>query len=157
MRRSFSNVHLGTYLINVARGKHLVEEDPYQALIKDSFPGAMLDVYRTEPLPNSSVSGLIQGITMTPHIGKRTTRKLLLPQLMGEYKTDKRKTESVNLVDRVKRLLSMKWKLHSTILCPTEFFKNVFAINAIEYAAKLGEKYQADLIFFNVLNPSGLP
>jgi nucleotide-binding universal stress UspA family protein len=37
-----------------------------------------------------------------------------------------------------------------TILCPTDFSE--CSLNAIEYASKLGEKYQADLILFHVLN-----
>jgi len=37
-----------------------------------------------------------------------------------------------------------------TILCPTDFSE--CSLNAIEYAAKLGEKYQANLILFHVLN-----
>jgi nucleotide-binding universal stress UspA family protein len=37
-----------------------------------------------------------------------------------------------------------------TILCPTDFSE--CSLNAIEYAAKLGEKYHADLILFHVLN-----
>lgn len=36
------------------------------------------------------------------------------------------------------------------ILCPTDFSE--CSLNAIEYAAKLGEKYQAVLILFHVLN-----
>jgi nucleotide-binding universal stress UspA family protein len=41
-------------------------------------------------------------------------------------------------------------KTSFTILCPTDFSE--CSLNAIEYAAKLGEKYQADLILFHVLN-----
>jgi len=37
-----------------------------------------------------------------------------------------------------------------TILCPTDFSE--CSLNAIEYASKLGEKYQANLILFHVLN-----
>jgi nucleotide-binding universal stress UspA family protein len=36
------------------------------------------------------------------------------------------------------------------ILCPTDFSE--CSLNAIEYAARLGEKYQAQLILFHVLN-----
>ncbi|WP_339865174.1 universal stress protein [uncultured Algoriphagus sp.] len=36
------------------------------------------------------------------------------------------------------------------ILCPTDFSE--CSLNAIEYAAKMGEKYKADLILFHVLN-----
>jgi nucleotide-binding universal stress UspA family protein len=41
-------------------------------------------------------------------------------------------------------------KTSFTILCPTDFSE--CSLNAIEYASKLGEKYQADLILFHVLN-----
>jgi nucleotide-binding universal stress UspA family protein len=37
-----------------------------------------------------------------------------------------------------------------SILCPTDFSE--CSLNTIEYAAKLGEKYHADLILFHVLN-----
>lgn len=37
-----------------------------------------------------------------------------------------------------------------TILCPTDFSE--CSLNAIEYASRLGEKYQARLILFHVLN-----
>jgi nucleotide-binding universal stress UspA family protein len=37
-----------------------------------------------------------------------------------------------------------------TILCPTDFSE--CSLNAIEYASRLGEKYQANLILFHVLN-----
>lgn len=37
-----------------------------------------------------------------------------------------------------------------TILCPIDF--SVCALNALEYAAKIGEKYKAKLIVFHVLN-----
>jgi nucleotide-binding universal stress UspA family protein len=37
---------------------------------------------------------------------------------------------------------------HFKILCPTDFSE--CSLNAIEYAAKLGEQYQADLILFHV-------
>ena len=37
-----------------------------------------------------------------------------------------------------------------TILCPIDFSE--CALNALEYAAKIGEKYKAKLIVFHVLN-----
>jgi nucleotide-binding universal stress UspA family protein len=37
-----------------------------------------------------------------------------------------------------------------TILCPIDFSE--CALNALEYAAKIGEKYKAKLIIFHVLN-----
>lgn len=46
-------------------------------------------------------------------------------------------------------------KTNFTILCPTDFSE--CSLNAIEYAAKLGEKYKADLILFHVLNKTDYP
>ncbi len=42
---------LGAYVINVARGPHLVEDDLLAAVRDGQIAGATLDVFRTEPLP----------------------------------------------------------------------------------------------------------
>ena len=41
----------GAYVINVARGAHLVEEDLLALIDSGHVAGATLDVFRTEPLP----------------------------------------------------------------------------------------------------------
>ena len=41
----------GGYVINVARGAHLVDEDLIALLDSGHLAGAALDVFRTEPLP----------------------------------------------------------------------------------------------------------
>ena len=40
-----------SYLMNLARGVHLVEPDLLKALDSGKLKGAMLDVYSREPLP----------------------------------------------------------------------------------------------------------
>jgi glyoxylate/hydroxypyruvate reductase A len=50
-RATFALLPRGAYLINVARGQHLVEEDLLAALASGRLSGACLDVFCTEPLP----------------------------------------------------------------------------------------------------------
>ncbi|MEO1250364.1 MAG: glyoxylate/hydroxypyruvate reductase A [Pseudomonadota bacterium] len=57
----------GAYLINAARGGHLVEEDLIPALESGSLLGATLDVFRTEPLPEDHPFWSRKAITITPH------------------------------------------------------------------------------------------
>ncbi len=98
----FSKCNPGTYLINVARGKHLVEEDLIAALDKGELSGAMLDVYRVEPLPKSHPFWEDSRITMTPHIASVTNPKAAAPQLMENINRIKENREVLNLVDRTK-------------------------------------------------------
>lgn len=98
----FSKCNPGTYLINVARGKHLVEEDLIEALNKGQLSGAMLDVYRTEPLPESHPFWEDPRITLTPHIASVTNPKAASPQLIENMKRVKYNEPLLNLVDRMK-------------------------------------------------------
>ena len=49
--RTFAKLARGAYLINVARGAHLVDEDLLDALASGQIAAATLDVFREEPLP----------------------------------------------------------------------------------------------------------
>lgn len=62
----------GTFLINVARGKHLAEEDLIPALDQGFLSGALLDVYRVEPLPQDHPFWEESRIQLTPHIASVT-------------------------------------------------------------------------------------
>ncbi|MFK7892647.1 MAG: 2-hydroxyacid dehydrogenase [Granulosicoccus sp.] len=57
----------GAFLINVARGAHLVEEDLLTSLDTGQLSGAMLDVFQTEPLPQTHPFWVHPRITVTPH------------------------------------------------------------------------------------------
>lgn len=65
---TFSALPTGAYLINVGRGKHLVEADLLSALDSGQIAGACLDVFDTEPLPNDHPFWSHPGIIVTPHI-----------------------------------------------------------------------------------------
>ncbi len=65
---TFSALPTGAYLINVGRGKHLVEADLLSALDSGRIAGACLDVFDTEPLPIDHPFWSHPRIIITPHI-----------------------------------------------------------------------------------------
>jgi glyoxylate/hydroxypyruvate reductase A len=83
-RENLSKLRPGGYLINVARGAHLVETDLLALLDSGHLAGATLDVFREEPLPAQHPFWNHPKITMTPHIAARTLRDLTLAQIAGK-------------------------------------------------------------------------
>ncbi len=59
---------LGGFLVNVGRGKVVVEEDLIRALSDGTLQGAALDVFEREPLPEDSPLWGIPNLIITPHI-----------------------------------------------------------------------------------------
>jgi glyoxylate/hydroxypyruvate reductase A len=66
--RNFAALPEGAFVINAARGAHLVEKDLVKALDSGRLSGAVLDVFETEPLPPSSPLWTHPKVTVTPHI-----------------------------------------------------------------------------------------
>lgn len=98
--RLFEKCNSNTYLINVARGKHLVEDDLIKALEKGQLSGAMLDVYREEPLPGDHPFWDNLKIAMTPHIASVTNPQAAAPQVIENIKRIRENTELINIVNR---------------------------------------------------------
>jgi glyoxylate/hydroxypyruvate reductase A len=67
-RRVLSMLPRGAALVNVARGKHLVEEDLVALLDEGHLEGATLDVFRHEPLADESPLWRHPRVTVTPHV-----------------------------------------------------------------------------------------
>ncbi|WP_318389615.1 glyoxylate/hydroxypyruvate reductase GhrA [Enterobacter sp.] len=61
-----------SYLINLARGVHVVEDDLLKALDEGKLKGAMLDVFSEEPLPATSPLWAHPRVAMTPHVAAVT-------------------------------------------------------------------------------------
>lgn len=61
-----------SYLMNLARGVHVVEGDLLKALDSGKLKGAMLDVYSREPLPAESPLWAHPRVAMTPHVAAVT-------------------------------------------------------------------------------------
>ncbi|MFM0271384.1 2-hydroxyacid dehydrogenase [Paraburkholderia aspalathi] len=79
--RTFSKLAKGAYLINVARGGHLVEQDLLEALASGQVAAATLDVFREEPLPPDHLFWQEPRITITPHISALTLREESVAQV----------------------------------------------------------------------------
>ncbi len=96
----FEKCNQGTYLINVARGRHLVEEDLPVAIEKGFISGALLDVYREEPLPENHPFWDNPAISMTPHIASVTNPAAAAPQVIENIRRMECNEPLLNLVNR---------------------------------------------------------
>ncbi len=83
-RQALMSLPAGAYLINVARGRHLVDEDLLAALDGGHLAGALLDVFRREPLPTEHPFWHHPRITLTPHTSARTLQRESLAQIIGK-------------------------------------------------------------------------
>lgn len=98
----FRKCNKGTYLINVARGKHLLENDLLQALEEGYISGALLDVFQKEPLPESHPFWNKEEIMITPHIASVTNPEAAAPQVVENYHRMEKKLKLRNEIDRIK-------------------------------------------------------
>jgi len=96
---SLSRLHRGAYLINIARGRHLVEEDLLALLDSGQVAGATLDVFRTEPLPAGHPFWTHPRITVTPHTAARTLRRESVAQIVGKIQAMERGEPVAGVVD----------------------------------------------------------
>ncbi|HEY5083262.1 MAG TPA: glyoxylate/hydroxypyruvate reductase A, partial [Rhizomicrobium sp.] len=74
----FAKLPKDAFVINVARGGHLIEEDLIAALDSGHLSGAVLDVFQTEPLPADNPIWRHPKITATPHIAGITDPRMAL-------------------------------------------------------------------------------
>ena len=92
----------GGYLINVARGAHLVEDDLLALLDSGHLAGATLDVFRTEPLPVGHPFWSHPRITLTPHTSARTLLGESIAQIVGKIAALERGEAIAGVVDPVR-------------------------------------------------------
>jgi len=69
---AFGAMPKGSFLINCARGGHLVDADLLAALDSGQIEGATLDVFHTEPLPEAHPFWTHPKINITPHAASLT-------------------------------------------------------------------------------------
>ena len=99
-RDTLGRLRPGGYLINVARGAHLMEDDLLTLLDSGHLAGATLDVFRTEPLPAGHPFWHHPGITITPHTSARTLRDESIAQIAGKLRALQRGQPIAGVVDR---------------------------------------------------------
>jgi glyoxylate/hydroxypyruvate reductase len=97
---SLARLMPGGYVINVARGAHLVEEDLIALLDIGHLAGATLDVFRTEPLPAGHPFWTHPKVTITPHTSARTLREETIEQIAGKIRDFERGEPIAGVVDR---------------------------------------------------------
>ena len=68
-RRTLSLMKPSAYLLNFARGDLIVDEDLVEVVRAHRIAGAVLDVFKTEPLPADSPLWITEGIVILPHVG----------------------------------------------------------------------------------------
>ena len=84
--QTFNRLPAGAYVINVARGEHLIESDLLAALDSGHLSGACLDVFTQEPLSPDHPFWDHPGIIVTPHISSITFSKSVAPQIIDNYR-----------------------------------------------------------------------
>jgi glyoxylate/hydroxypyruvate reductase A len=80
-RAALEQLPLGSYIINMARGAHLVQDDLLALIRNGHLAGAMLDVFDEEPLPPQHPYWHEPRITITPHISAKTVRAESIRQI----------------------------------------------------------------------------
>jgi glyoxylate/hydroxypyruvate reductase A len=99
-RDTLGQLHPDAYLINVARGRHLVEADLLDLLDSGRLKGALLDVFRTEPLPAGHPFWQHPKITVTPHISAITLARNTAEQIVNKIHLMRRGQPVTGLIDR---------------------------------------------------------
>ena len=96
----FAQLPRGAYLVNLARGGHLVEGDLISALDSGRLDGAMLDVFVQEPLPPGHAFWQHPKVFVTPHIAGQAIAELMVEQVVDNIRRLERGETPAGLVDR---------------------------------------------------------
>ncbi|NRF69253.1 glyoxylate/hydroxypyruvate reductase A [Aquincola sp. S2] len=97
---AFAAMPRGAYLINVARGGHIVETDLIAAVQSGHLAGAALDVQQHEPLPADDPLWGVPGITITPHIAAQPSHETVARQFVAGLRCLQAGRPLPNAVDR---------------------------------------------------------
>lgn len=96
----FKKLKKGAYIINVARGKHLVDVDLLNAIDEGQLSGAMLDVFQQEPLAQDHPFWTHPRITVTPHEAARSLADKSVSQIVDSIFQVERGESPDGLVSR---------------------------------------------------------
>jgi phosphoglycerate dehydrogenase-like enzyme len=78
-RSEFEQMRSDAWIVNVARGRHIVTDDLVEALRDGVIGGAALDVTDPEPLPDDHALWTLPNCIITPHVGN--TPEMAVPLL----------------------------------------------------------------------------
>ncbi len=89
----------GAFLLNAARGAHVVDSDLLQALDSGQIAGAALDVFAEEPLPREHPYWSHPKVIVTPHAASITIPRSVAPQVIENIRRAREGRPLINLVD----------------------------------------------------------
>lgn len=99
---AFAAMPRGGYLINIARGGHVVEADLIAAVRSGQLAGAALDVQQVEPMTDDDPLWAVPGITITPHIAAQSSPVTVASQFVAGLRCLQRGEPLPNAVDRAR-------------------------------------------------------
>jgi glyoxylate/hydroxypyruvate reductase len=85
--RTFAMMPKGAMLVNVGRGKHVVNEDLISALDSGQLSYAALDALWPEPLPSESPLWQHPKVTVMPHVARRPTVAQLVTEIAANIRS----------------------------------------------------------------------
>jgi glyoxylate/hydroxypyruvate reductase A len=85
--RTFAMMPRGAMLVNVGRGRHVVDADLIAALDSGHLEHAALDALWPEPLPPSSPLWLHPKVTVMPHVARRPTVRQLVTEIVANIQS----------------------------------------------------------------------
>jgi len=97
--RNLALLPRGAALVNAARGAHLVEDDLLAALASGQTSGAVLDVFRDEPLPADHPFWHHPRIVVTPHVAAFTNPVTAAPIILDNLRRFEEGRPLLNQVD----------------------------------------------------------
>jgi glyoxylate/hydroxypyruvate reductase A len=96
---AFAAMPRGGYIVNIGRGAHLVDRDLIVALDNGQLEGAMLDVFREEPMPSSHPFWRHPKIVVTPHVAAPTIASEVQAQVIENIRRLERGDLPIGLAD----------------------------------------------------------
>src|SRR3990167_3237504 len=97
---AFAAMPRGAYLVNIARGGHVVEPDLVAAIESGPLAGAALDVQAVEPMTADDPLWTGPGISITPHIAAQSSPATVAAQFLAGLKALQAGQPLPNAVDR---------------------------------------------------------
>ena len=85
--KTFAMMPRGAMLVNVGRGKHVVDRDLIAALDSGQLGHAALDAHWPEPLPPESPLWRHPKVTVMPHVARRPTVQQLVTEIAANIRS----------------------------------------------------------------------
>ncbi|MFQ6021773.1 MAG: 2-hydroxyacid dehydrogenase [Acidiferrobacterales bacterium] len=98
-KQLFERLPRGAFVINCARGGHLVEADLLHALDDGQLAGAALDVFAEEPLPDDHPLWTHPRIVVTPHIAAFSVPETAVESVVANIRRVEAGEPLLNAVD----------------------------------------------------------